>query len=213
MTFKTFFITCLLSVFLMSCKTSSSIITSKQEAQNRGIYRAPEKQIATKTAKKKEIIKVETEAKKTENKRIIVETEEADYIISPEKNDYLAEQIINKAKEFQGVNYRTGGIDTDGMDCSGLIIASFSDYNIKLPRTSNEMSRTGVEINKSEAQKGDLIFFRTNGRRAINHVGIVIDAIDGEIQFIHSSTHQGVMISSTKEIYYKKAFAQVNRVL
>ncbi|MEG0851230.1 MAG: NlpC/P60 family protein, partial [Flavobacterium sp.] len=64
-----------------------------------------------------------------------------------------------------------------------------------------------------EAQKGDLIFFKTNGRRHINHVGMVVENVDGEIKFVHSSTHGGVMISSTKEAYYTRAFSQVNRVL
>jgi cell wall-associated NlpC family hydrolase len=35
--------------------------------------------------------------------------------------------------------------------------------------------------------KKDLIFFKTNGRRQINHVGMVVEAIDGDIKFIHAS--------------------------
>ncbi|HOD10139.1 MAG TPA: NlpC/P60 family protein, partial [Flavobacterium sp.] len=34
-----------------------------------------------------------------------------------------------------------------------------------------------------------------------------------EIKFIHSSTSLGVIISSTNESYYKRTFAQINRVL
>ena len=62
-------------------------------------------------------------------------------------------------------------------------------------------------------QKGDLIFFTTNGRGYINHVGMVIDIVGDEIKFIHSSTSKGVIISSTKEHYYQKTFAQINRVI
>jgi hypothetical protein len=42
---------------------------------------------------------------------------------------------------------------------------------------------------------------------------MVIEANEDEIKFIHSSTQQGVIISSTKEPYYRRTFAQVNRVL
>jgi len=41
----------------------------------------------------------------------------------------------------------------------------------------------------------------------------VVEVIGGEIKFIHSSNHGGVIISSTKESYYEKNLAQINRVL
>ena len=75
------------------------------------------------------------------------------------------------------------------------------------------MASYGSKIDAENAQKGDLIFFKTNGRSRINHVGMVVEVLDDEIKFIHSSTNGGVIISSTKESYYKKKLAQVNRVL
>ena len=91
--------------------------------------------------------------------------------------------------------------------------STFGQYKIKLPRSSHEQAEYGVAVKTEEAQKGDLIFFKTSKRRQINHVGMVVEVKDGEIKFIHSSTSSGVMISSTKEPYYEKNFAQVNRVL
>jgi len=125
----------------------------------------------------------------------------------------LAEQLIANATENIGIRYRSGGTTKAGFDCSGLMINTFNSFDIKLPRSSIEQSRVGTKVNSEEAQKGDLIFFRTNGRRHINHVGMVVDVADGEIKFVHSSTHGGVMISSTKEPYYTRAFSQVNRIL
>jgi cell wall-associated NlpC family hydrolase len=72
---------------------------------------------------------------------------------------------------------------------------------------------SGVKIERDQAQKGDLIFFTTNGRGNVNHVGMITEIIDDEIKFIHSSVQSGVIISSTKEPYYAKRFIQINRVL
>ncbi len=125
----------------------------------------------------------------------------------------FVDQLISKASENIGTRYRSGGTTTEGFDCSGLMCYAFGSYDIKLPRTSIEMASYGSKIDAENAQKGDLIFFKTNGRSRINHVGMVVEVLDDEIKFIHSSTHGGVIISSTKESYYKKKLAQVNRVL
>lgn len=125
----------------------------------------------------------------------------------------FVDQLIMKASENIGTRYRSGGTTKDGFDCSGLVYSTFGTFDIKLPRSSIEMASYGTKINTENAQKGDLIFFRTNGRRHINHVGMVVEVCDGEIKFIHSSNHGGVIISSTKESYYGRNLVQVNRVL
>ena len=113
------------------------------------------------------------------------------------------------------IKYKYAGTTKAGYDCSGLIYTIFNAENITLPRNSFQQSKIGVVLNpkRDHAQKGDLIFFKTNKNKEINHVGIVIEATDEEIKFIHSSTSRGVIISSTTEPYYKKTFVQINRVL
>jgi len=128
-------------------------------------------------------------------------------------NEDLINQIIQLASDKIGTRYRSGGTTTAGFDCSGFMYSTFGAFDIKLPRSSIEQSSIGEKIDDRGAQKGDLIFFKTNGRRHINHVGMIIDVAEDEIKFIHSSTHSGVIISSTKEPYYHRNFAQVNRVI
>jgi LysM repeat protein len=128
-------------------------------------------------------------------------------------SENLIDQLIASASDHIGARYRSGGTTTAGFDCSGLMCSTFGGFDIKLPRSSIEQSSFGERVNSENAQKGDLIFFKTNGRSRINHVGMVIEVADDEIKFIHSSTHSGVIISSTKEPYYQRNFAQVNRVV
>ena len=124
-----------------------------------------------------------------------------------------ADQLIGIASEHLGTRYRSGGTKSGGFDCSGLMCYTFSQLDFKLPRTSNEQSRTGKKIKKIQAQKGDLIFFSTNGRGTVNHVGMITEVVDDEIFFIHSSVSRGVIVSSLNESYYSRRFVKINRVL
>ncbi len=142
-----------------------------------------------------------------------------EYVEFPVGNEFensafgLHDQIISTAMDNLGVRYRYGGTTKSGFDCSGLVYTAFKEYDISLPRSSSAMADFAAKIKSSEAQKGDLIFFITNGGRRINHVGIITEVNQDEIKFIHSSTQLGVIISSTSEAYYKKNFVKVARVL
>ncbi|MDI9311067.1 MAG: LysM peptidoglycan-binding domain-containing protein [Limnohabitans sp.] len=145
-----------------------------------------------------------------------VEEVKAVVVAPPLSADNLtkAEFLIAKASENLGTRYRSGATGNGGFDCSGLMFATFKNLDITLPRSSADMAQNaGVRVEKSQAQKGDLIFFETFGKGRISHVGMITEVLEEEIKFIHSSTSLGVIISSTKEPYYAKRFAQINRVL
>lgn len=129
------------------------------------------------------------------------------------ENKYIVNHLIDNATDNIGVKYKAGGTTKSGFDCSGLVFTSFEAENIKLPRSSYEQSKIGKIINIDDAQKGDLIFFKTNKSKQINHVGLITEVKSDEIKFVHSSTSKGVIISSTKEPYYKNSFAQINRII
>lgn len=129
------------------------------------------------------------------------------------ENRSIINHLIENATDHIGVKYKAGGTTKNGFDCSGLVFTAFESESIKLPRSSYEQSKIGKIINIDNAQKGDLVFFRTNKSKQINHVGLITEVKSDEIKFVHSSTSKGVIISSTKESYYKNSFAQINRIL
>jgi lipoprotein Spr len=126
---------------------------------------------------------------------------------------YIVNNLIETATANIGVRYKAAGTTKAGFDCSGLVFSTFESENIKLPRSSYEQSKIGKTIKFEDAKKGDLIFFKTNKSKQINHVGLITEVSREEIKFIHSSTSKGVIVSSTKEPYYKNSFVQVNRIL
>lgn len=135
-------------------------------------------------------------------------------IKTAEPSGNITHDIINYAKQFQGVKYKWGGTTNAGMDCSGLVFESFRAYGIILPRISRDMAKQGDKISLKETLKGDLLFFKTKNRRNdINHVGLVVAIENNAIYFIHATTHEGVIISSLNESYWKNAFAEVRRIL
>ncbi|RZJ71617.1 C40 family peptidase [Flavobacterium sp.] len=150
-------------------------------------------------------------AKPKSKKALINEKDDADIESAPEEN-YVAVQMINNALTFIGTRYLGGGTTTKGMDCSGMVTAVYRLFDMSLPRSSHEMAKVGEKVDRKDVKKGDLVFFHTNGKKSINHVGMVVEATDEEIKFVHSSTQKGVIVSSTKEPYYERNLVQCNRV-
>ena len=128
-------------------------------------------------------------------------------------NKNTVKHLIDTATANLGVKYKAGGTTKNGYDCSGLVFTTFQAEKITMPRSSYEQSKIGKIISFDDAEKGDLIFFRTNKSKQINHVGLITERTGAEIKFIHSSTSKGVIISSTKEPYYQNSFVQINRVI
>lgn len=181
-------------MLMVSCKPSSNIITSKEEAIKKGIYSYNEKTFGKEVAAAKEKAKISSRKK--------------------HKNESeLTTQMVATAMDYLGVSYRGGGTSRDGMDCSGLVTVVYNSFDLALPRNSNEMAKVGEVVDTKNIKKGDLIFFKTNGKNIINHVGIVTEVQGNEIKFIHASTSSGVIVSSTKEPYFERTFAQANRIV
>ena len=104
-----------------------------------------------------------------------------------------------------------GGTTRKCMDCSGLLVAVFARYDIRLPHNSEEQAKYGRLIAvKDELRKGDLVFFIRSYKtqRFITHSGIYL----GNNEFIHASSTNGVTITSLDDNWWKGKFIFGTRV-
>jgi cell wall-associated NlpC family hydrolase len=107
------------------------------------------------------------------------------------------------------IHYRRGGkLPSTGFDCSGFVHYVFRhSIGLDLPANSARQFLAGFKVKRADMQTGDLVFFRTRGKR-ISHVGIYID--NG--RFIHSpSTGKVVRVDSLNESYWSRHFAGAKR--
>ena len=123
-----------------------------------------------------------------------------------------ADEIINSARKYLGVPHCMGGTTMKCLDCSGLLVTVFANYGIRLPHNSEEQARYGKMIKgTNELRKGDLVFFTRSYKTHyfITHSGIYL----GNNNFIHTSSKNGVTITSLDDAYWKEKFVFGTRVL
>ena len=120
------------------------------------------------------------------------------------------EEISIEAMSLVGVPYRwAGNTPTSGFDCSGLVqyvLGRAAD--VKLPRTTTDISQRGRPIEPDEIAAGDLVFFNTTGRPH-SHVGIYV----GKLRFVNApSTGGTVRLDYLTNPYWAKRFDGIRRV-
>ncbi|QAU34774.1 C40 family peptidase [Janthinobacterium sp. 17J80-10] len=121
-----------------------------------------------------------------------------------------ASEVALNAMGLLGIRYKMGGNSPEsGLDCSGLVRHVFKQaWGTVLPRTAEEISRVGEQVNHNELRPGDLVFFNTL-RRTFSHVGIYL----GDNKFIHSPSAGGqVRIESMDLAYWKNRFNGARRI-
>ncbi len=123
-------------------------------------------------------------------------------------------KILSEAETYLGTPYRFGGTTRSGIDCSAFVQRVFEIFDYQLPRVSSAQAKEGTEISKDDLRAGDLVFFSTSGRGRVSHVGIVHSIReDGEIEFIHASTSQGVTVTPLSDTYWSKRYLYAKRIL
>lgn len=119
--------------------------------------------------------------------------------------DWLA-----NAQSLLGVPYAWGGQSRRGTDCSGFVLQVFAPLGLNLPRSSAQQAQVGVAVERSQLQSGDLVFFDTEGRGRVTHVGI---ALSGGT-FINANSYLGkVSIDDLTSRYWATRYLGARRVL
>lgn len=119
-------------------------------------------------------------------------------------------ELLLRALGLVGLPYTYGGnLPSTGFDCSGLVHYVFGQaVGFALPRTAEEISRIGDQVQPDELEPGDLVFFNTL-QRPFSHVGIYL----GERRFIHAPSQGGqVEIVSMTERYWQKRYDGGRRI-
>lgn len=114
-------------------------------------------------------------------------------ILTPEQR----EQVVCAAREFLGVRWRHQGRTRHGIDCAGLLVASFRAAGFepmdvtgygRIPYKSKleEMLRAnlGEPVPKAQMRAGDVVLMKWSG--APSHVGLVSDYPFGGFALIHA---------------------------
>ena len=125
-----------------------------------------------------------------------------------ECNDGDNAHLYEVVNSWLGVPYKYGGTDRSGIDCSAFVGEVYrAVYGKTLHRTANDMLQDVRLIGRSQLREGDLLFF-PNSKGKVSHVGIYLK----DNLFAHSSTSNGVSVSSVESKYWSQHFYKGGRV-
>ncbi|CUV65701.1 conserved exported hypothetical protein, putative endopeptidase [Sulfurovum sp. enrichment culture clone C5] len=132
-----------------------------------------------------------------------------------EKKNYASDSLSYasvpfKASKFLGHRYVWGAVGPNTFDCSGFTSYLYKKEGINIPRTAFAQFNSGKKIDRSDLQKGDLVFFDTSKKMTgkVNHVGLYI----GNNQFIHaSSAKHKVVVATLSGGFYSNRFMGARR--
>src|SRR6202012_1425014 len=110
--------------------------------------------------------------------------------------------------QWMGTPYKFGGLDKDGVDCSGLtVLLEQQVFGINIPRTTSQQINVIKRKYEEELVEGDLVFFDYDGKK-FSHVGVYLQ--NG--YYVHASSSKGVIIVKLHDPYTYKYFSRCGSV-
>jgi len=121
----------------------------------------------------------------------------------------LRNNLVQTAGRFIGTPYRWGGESARrGFDCSGLTMTVYRLNGLDLPRNSRAQFSSGTPIQRDDLQKGDLVFFATDGLKRVSHVGVYT----GGGKFIHAPGQgKRIRVASLSNGYFNRRYMGARR--
>lgn len=125
-----------------------------------------------------------------------------------ELNDKDNRKLYAAIDTWYGTPYQYGGCSTSGVDCSCFVGNIFKTvYGITLNRIAADILKNmDKTVSRKNLREGDVVFF-TNSKGKVSHVGIYLK----DDMFVHSSTSNGVIVSSLDNSYWKSHFYKGGR--
>lgn len=117
-------------------------------------------------------------------------TDKYSQLMGVKSEDITNGRLYNFIELWAGVPYKFGGLDKNGVDCSGLAFLLEKEvYGITLPRITWQQVGVIKRKYEEELKEGDLVFFDFDGKQ-FSHVGIYLQ--NGYI--VHASSTKGVVV-------------------
>lgn len=125
----------------------------------------------------------------------------------------LGAEIVEYTLQFLGGRYIWGGSTPadGGFDCSGLMHYVYGKFGYSINRTARpQYAKDGKSVSKDMLQAGDMVFFRHEDTRGVEHVGMYI----GDGYFIHAANRDdGIKISDLQSRYWSSVYLGAKRVI
>ena len=125
------------------------------------------------------------------------------------RDDLTGRDMLREARSYMNVEYSLGQCSREyGVDCSCLTQLAYGQFGIYLPDNPDLQYGYGREVERSELQAGDLVFFEEHGEdEGFTHVGIAT----GRGNIVHASAYTGdVILTSIQNV---RGYAGAKRLL
>ena len=118
--------------------------------------------------------------------------------------------VAATARTQIGRSYKYGGVTPKtGFDCSGLILWSYQQHGVTVPRLAKDQARFGKSVKRSQLQLGDIVVFQISRWSGV-HTGIY----SGNGKFVHSpSSGKRIREDNMHTDYWRRRYVSARRVL
>ena len=130
-------------------------------------------------------------------------------LMEVDKRDIQNGRLYEFIDQWMGTPYKFGGLDKDGIDCSGLtLLLEQQVYGINIPRMTSQQVTVIKRKYEEELKEGDLVFFDFDGKQ-FSHVGVYLQ--NGYV--VHASSTKGVMIVKLHSPSMYKYFSRAGSII
>lgn len=96
-------------------------------------------------------------------------------VAEPGPRPVTGADLVRAALLFTGLPYLWAGTSVAGFDCSGFTAAIYGVHGHVLPRDADDQAGAGTQVDRSQLQPGDLLFFSSGpDQRSIHHVSMYV---------------------------------------